>query len=169
MKKMILVIATLFASLTTMASDCKELVQRFAQDEKVDTIYQCKLTSTTVGNSSYSYDKMCFSSSRSWINNYRDISYKTYRYGQGGVDDYAYLTIVTQKENGLVREGYAQKDGSVLTLGDGGHSSGTTGQSWIEETVVDLNSFQITFNTYDKHLFKKDLTYSAAYQCEQVQ
>jgi hypothetical protein len=169
MKKATLLFAMLFASLSALASECKDLVARFSQDDRIETIYQCKLVSTEVGNPSYSYEKMCFSSAKTWNSEFRDTSYRTYRYGQNGNDDYADVMILNQNPNGLIRGGYAIQKGPVLNLSDDGQISGTTGQRWIEETQIDFSSQQIIFNTYDKGLFKKTLSSSARYQCEKVQ
>jgi hypothetical protein len=158
-----------FASVSWAAVDCKEkIISASSPHDRLETLYSCELFQTTVGNPDYGFEKLCYGSFKDQYSGFKDTWYKTYRYHD---DDFGgYLTIVVQKASGDVIDGYVQQKGSLLTLGSTEHTSGTSGEKWIEETVVDQNApWNVVFKTYDKGWMSNKLTYSATYMCKRLQ
>ncbi len=168
--KQLILISAIFVSLqsSALASDCREkIISEASPNDRLESLYQCQLSQTEVGSPDDSYDSLCYGSYKDQYSGFQSTWFKTYRYNEGLAG--GYLTIVVQKASGQVSDGYVKQSPSLLILGSTDHTSGTTGQKWIEETVVALSSpWAIVFKTYKKGWLGNKLTSAATYTCQRL-
>ena len=166
MIKVLSLTALMVMSAVAQAESCKDhMIDESWPQDRLESLYSCKRIQTVVGNPDYGYDRLCFGTLKTQYSQYQDTWYKTYRYNEN--DFGGYSTIVVQNSSGHVKDGSVQQKGDQQIIRSTDHTSGTTGEKWIEETVFNLKTqTDLSFNTYKKSYFSQKLSGSDIYRCD---
>ena len=157
-------LAVIFLTTTVWADSCLERsIDPNWPANKFELVLSCNLSKNNLG-AAYG-DKICFSIYKAQYSDYKNTTFKTIRFEEGGYGNE--VSIVTRLADGGTPKGNEiSVNGSTYSYSVFNESF-EFNQKWIETTVVDVkNPSSLVFNVYDKKLLGKTLKASQTYNCK---